>query len=126
LKKSIQTTAAPAAVGPYSQGIQAGQYLFVSGQLPLDPATGAFPKGGIQAQTNQSIKNVQAILQEAGADLINVIKTTVFLTDMNDFAVVNEIYSSFFKDNPPARSAVQVVGLPKGAAIEIEVIAYLC
>jgi len=126
LKKSIQTKAAPAAIGPYSQGIKAGQYLFVSGQLPLDPATGVFPEGGIQAQTTQSIKNVQAILQAAGADLTNVIKATVFLTNMNDFAVVNEVYATFFKDNPPARSAVQVAALPKGVAIEIEVIAYIC
>lgn len=126
MKKSIQTKAAPAAIGPYSQGIKAGQYLFVSGQLPLDPATGVFPEGGIQAQTTQSIKNVQAILQAAGADLTNVIKATVFLTNMNDFAVVNEVYATFFKDNPPARSAVQVAALPKGVAIEIEVIAYIC
>ena len=125
MKKIIQTKAAPAAVGPYSQGIQAGQYLFVSGQLPLDPATGTFPEGGIQAQITQSIKNAQAVLKAAGADLINVIKTTVFLKDINDFAVVNEVYASFFKKDPPARSAVQVAALPKGAAIEIEMIAYL-
>lgn len=125
MQKAIRANGAPAAIGPYSQGIQAGQYLFVSGQLPLDPATGAFPEGGIQAQTAQSIKNVQAILQEAGTDLTHVVKTTVFLTDMTDFAAINEIYATFFKDNPPARSAVQVAALPKGAAIEIEAIAYL-
>lgn len=125
MKKSIQTTNAPAAVGPYSQGIQVGQYLFVSGQLPLDPATGAFPEGGIQAQTTQSIKNAQAVLLAAGTDLTNVIKTTVFLIDMNDFVAVNEAYAAFFKENPPARSAVQVAALPKGASIEIEMIAYI-
>lgn len=91
----------------------------------LKDALAWLPEGGIQAQTTQSIKNAQAVLQAAGADLINVIKTTVFLTDMNDFAVVNEVYASFFKEDPPARSAVQVAALPKGAAIEIEVIAYL-
>lgn len=125
MKKSIQTNDAPAAVGPYSQGIQAGQYVFISGQLPLDPTTGAFPEGGIQAQAAQSIKNAQAVLQAVGADLTNVIKTTVFLTDMNDFTAVNEVYATFFKENPPARSAVQVAALPKGASVEIEAIAYL-
>lgn len=124
--KSIQTKYAPAAIGPYSQGIQAGQFLFVSGQLPLDPTTGVFPKGGIiQAQTVQSIRNAQAVLQAAGADLTNVIKTTIFLTNMSDFAVVNEVYGTFFQENPPARSTVEVAALPKGAAIEIEMIAYL-
>lgn len=125
MKKSIVTKEAPAAIGPYSQGIQAGQYLFVSGQLPLDPATGVFPEGGIQAQTAQSLKNIQAILREAGGDLSHVVKTTVFLTDMKDFVAVNEVYATFFKENPPARSAVQVAALPKGAAIEIEAIAHL-
>ncbi|AGA67752.1 endoribonuclease L-PSP [Desulfitobacterium dichloroeliminans LMG P-21439] len=122
MKKVLQTNAAPAAIGPYSQGIEADHYVFVSGQLPLNPATGVMPEG-IEAQTAQSLENVQAVLQAAGADLKNVIKTNVFLTDINDFAIVNSVYATFFKENPPARSAVQVVALPKGANIEIEVIA---
>ena len=125
MKKCIQTNAAPAAIGPYSQGVKAGQYLYVSGQLPVDPSTGLFPEGGIQAQTTQSIKNILSVLKAAGADLTNVVKTTMFLTDMNDFAAVNEAYAAFFKEYPPARSAVQVAALPKGAAIAIEAIAYL-
>lgn len=124
MKKIIRTDAAPAAIGPYSQGIQAGQLVFVSGQLPINPATGVFPKD-IKAQTIQSIKNVQAVLQAAGADLANVVKTTVFMTDINDFALVNEVYATFFNESPPARSAVQIVALPKGANIEIEVIAHI-
>lgn len=124
MKKIIRTDAAPAAIGPYSQGIQAGQFVFVSGQLPIDPATGVFPED-IKAQTAQSLRNVQAVLQAEGADLANVVKTTVFMTDINDFAVVNEVYATFFNENPPARSAVQIVALPKGANIEIEVIAHI-
>ncbi|WP_434511089.1 RidA family protein [Desulfitobacterium sp. AusDCA] len=124
MKKIIRTDAAPAAIGPYSQGIQVGQLVFVSGQLPIDPATGVFPED-IKAQTAQSLRNVQAVLQAEGADLANVVKTTVFMTDINDFAVVNEVYATFFNENPPARSAVQIVALPKGANIEIEVIAHI-
>ena len=124
LKEIIQTEAAPAAVGPYSQGVKAGNYVFVSGQLPLDPSTGLFPDD-IKAQTAQSLKNVQAVLRAAGADLNKVVKSTVFLTDINDFAAVNEVYVTFFNEIPPSRSAVQVAALPKGANIEIEVIAYI-
>ncbi|MEA4900354.1 RidA family protein [Desulfitobacterium sp.] len=124
LKKSIQTGKAPAAIGPYSQGILAEKYLFVSGQLPLDPVTGVLPED-IKSQTAQSIKNVQAVLQAAGGDLANIIKTTVFLTDMKDFNAVNGVYAAFMKENPPARSAVQVAALPKGAHVEIEAIAYI-
>ena len=122
--KAISTPNAPAAIGPYSQAIDSGAGLvFLSGQLPIDPATGAFPDGGIREQTRQSILNVRAILQAAGLDLQNVVKTTVFLADMGDFAAMNEVYAQFFQAPFPARSAVAVKTLPKGALIEIESIA---
>lgn len=122
--KAIITDKAPAAIGPYSQAIDSGAGLvFLSGQLPIDPATGAFPDGGIQAQTRQAILNVQAILQEAGLSLANVVKTTVFLADMGDFAAMNEVYAQFFVQPFPARSAVAVKTVPKGALVEIECIA---
>ena len=122
--KSISTSNAPAAIGPYSQAVDNGAGLvFLSGQLPLDPATGAFPEGGIQAQTRQSLRNVQAILEAAGLSLANVVKTTVFLADMGDFAAMNEVYASFFAEPFPARSAVAAKALPKGALVEIECIA---
>lgn len=121
--KAISTTAAPAAIGPYSQAIEANGFVYASGQLPIDPATGAFPEGGIQEQTRQSLLNAQAILQEAGLDLQNVVKTTVFLASMDDFAAMNEVYASFFSSPYPARSAVAVKTLPKGALVEIECIA---
>ena len=122
--KSISTSNAPAAIGPYSQAVDSGAGLvFLSGQLPLDPATGTFPEGGIQAQTRQSLRNVQAILEAAGLSLANVVKTTVFLADMGDFAAMNEVYASFFAEPFPARSAVAAKALPKGALVEIECIA---
>ena len=122
--KSISTSNAPAAIGPYSQAVDSGAGLvFLSGQLPIDPATGAFPEGGIQAQTRQSLRNVQAILAAAGLSLANVVKTTVFLADMGDFAAMNEVYASFFAEPFPARSAVAVKSVPKGALVEIECIA---
>ncbi len=122
--KSISTSNAPAAIGPYSQAVDSGAGLvFLSGQLPIDPATGAFPEGGIQAQTRQSLRNVQAILAAAGLSLAHVMKTTVFLADMGDFAAMNEVYATFFAEPFPARSAVAVKALPKGALIEIECIA---
>ena len=122
--KAIQTNQAPAAIGPYSQAIESGAGLvFVSGQLPIDPATGAFPEGGVQAQTRQSLTNARAILEAAGLSLQNVVKTTVFLADMADFAAMNEIYAQFFAAPYPARSAVAVKTLPKGALVEIECIA---
>jgi len=122
--KPIQTEKAPAAIGPYSQAIDSGAGLvFVSGQLPIDPATGAFPEGGVQAQTRQSLTNAKAILEAAGLGLQNVVKTTVFLADMGDFAAMNEIYAQFFTAPFPARSAVAVKTLPKGALVEIECIA---
>lgn len=123
MKKVIATTSAPAAIGPYSQAIEAGGMVFVSGQLPVDPATGAFAEGGIKELTHQSLTNIKAILNEAGLTMDNVVKTSVFLADMNDFAAMNEVYATFFNGNAPARSAVAVKGLPKGARVEIECIA---
>ena len=122
--KPISTSAAPAAIGPYSQAIDSGCGLvFVSGQLPIDPATGAFPEGGVEAQTRQSLLNARAILEEAGLSLANVVKTTVFLADMGDFAAMNGVYAQFFSEPFPARSAVAVKTLPKNALVEIEVVA---
>ena len=122
--KQINTDKAPAAIGPYSQAIASGAGLvFVSGQLPIDPATGAFPEGGVKEQTEQSLLNAKAILEMAGLNLSNVVKTTVFLADMGDFAAMNEVYAQFFSAPFPARSAVAVKTLPKGALVEIECIA---
>ena len=122
--KPISTSNASAAIGPYSQAVDSGAGLvFLSGQLPIDPATGAFPEGGIQAPTRQSLRNVQAILSAAGLSLAHVVKTTVFLSDMADFAAMNEVYATFFAEPFPARSAVAVKALPKGALVEIECIA---
>ena len=124
MKKSIHSEHAPAAIGPYSQAIDSGAGLvFVSGQLPIDPATGAFPEGGVREQTRQSLLNAQALLKAAGLDLSNVVKTTVFLADMGDFAAMNEVYAGFFAAPFPARSAVAVKTLPKGALVEVECIA---
>ena len=121
---AIHTENAPAAIGPYSQAIDSmAGIVFVSGQLPIDPATGSFPDGGIKEQTRQSLLNARAILQAAGLDLSNVVKTTVFLADMGDFAAMNEVYAQFFSAPFPARSAVAVKTLPKGAMVEIECIA---
>ena len=120
---AISTTNAPAAIGPYSQAISVGELVFVSGQLPIDPATGAFAVGGIKELTRQSLTNMKAILEEAGTSMANVVKTTVFLADMNDFAAMNEVYAEFFAAPFPARSAVAVKTLPKGALVEIECIA---
>ena len=121
---AIETGMAPAAIGPYSQAIDSGAgIVFVSGQLPIDPATGAFPEGGIKEQTRQSLANARAILEAAGLGLGNVVKTTVFLADMGDFAAMNEVYAEFFTAPFPARSAVAVKTLPKGAIVEIECIA---
>ncbi|MMZ64227.1 RidA family protein [Paenibacillus massiliensis] len=120
--KPISTERAPGAIGPYSQAMQAGDFIFTSGQLGLDPATGEFGQG-VEEQARLSLNNVKAILEEAGSSLSNVVKTTVFLKDMNDFAKVNEVYSSFFEQPYPARSAVEVARLPKDALVEIETIA---
>ena len=121
--KAINTTKAPGAIGPYSQAIQVGNLVYTSGQLPIDPAMGAFPEGGIKEQTRQSLLNVQAILAEAGLTMSQVVKTTVFLADMGDFADMNAVYAEFFTAPYPARSAVAVKTLPKGALVEIEVVA---
>ena len=122
--ETIHTDKAPAAIGPYSQAIDSGAgIVFVSGQLPIDPATGSFPEGGVKVQTWQSIANARAILEAAGLSLKNVVKTTVFLADMADFASMNEVYAQFFTAPFPARSAVAVKTLPKGALVEIECIA---
>ena len=121
--KAISTKKAPAAIGPYSQAIQVGNLVYTSGQIPIDPATGTFVEGGIKEQTRQSLSNVRAILEEAGLSMANVIKTTVFLADMADFAEMNAVYAEFFAEPYPARSAVAVKSLPKGALVEIEVVA---
>jgi len=121
--KVISTKKAPAAIGPYSQAIQVGNLVYTSGQIPIDPATGAFVEGGIKEQTRQSLCNVRAILEEAGLTLANVVKTTVFMADMSDFADMNDVYAEFFTEPYPARSAVAVKTLPKGALVEIEVVA---
>ena len=121
--KAISTQKAPAAIGPYSQAIKVGNLVYTSGQIPIDPATGNFVEGGIKEQTRQSLTNVQAILEEVGLTMGNVVKTTVFMADMNDFAEMNAIYAEFFSEPYPARSAVAVKTLPKGALVEIEVVA---
>ena len=121
---AINTPNAPAAIGPYSQAIQAGNTIYVSGQLPIDPATGAFPEGGIAEQTRQSLNNGKAILEAAGSCMDNVVKTTVLLADIADFAAMNAVYGEFFSEGKyPARSAFQVGHLPKDALVEIELIA---
>ena len=123
MKKIIATKNAPAAIGPYNQAVKVGNMLFASGQLGLNPETGDFAEGGIKEQTEQAFRNVKAILAEAGMTIDNVVKTTVFLADMADFAAMNEVYSTFFNAPFPARSAVAVKALPKGALVEIECIA---
>ena len=123
MKKAISTQSAPGAIGPYSQAIEANGFIYLSGQLPINPATGSFPEGGIKEQTRQSLLNAQAILKEAGADLSNVVKTTVLLADIADFGAMNEVYAEFFSAPYPGRSAFAVRDLPKGALVEIEMIA---
>ncbi|WP_304508610.1 RidA family protein [Anaerotignum sp.] len=123
MNEIVNTDKAPAAIGPYSQGIITGNLIITSGQLPLNPATGIFSEG-IEKQTKQSLENVKAILEKAGSSMEDVIKTTVFLSDMNNFAAMNEVYATFFKEGSyPSRSAVEVARLPKDALVEIEVIA---
>lgn len=121
-KEIISTSNAPGAIGPYSQGVRIGDLIYTSGQIPLNPKTGQMVEG-IQAQTKQSLENCKAIIEAAGSSLENVFKTTVFLSDMNDFSEMNAVYAEYFKENSPARSAVQVARLPKDAKIEIEMIA---
>lgn len=123
MKKIIATTNAPAAIGPYSQAVEANGFVYVSGQIPIDPTTGEFVSGGIKEQTEQSFRNIKAILAESGLAMANIVKTTVLLADMVDFPAMNEVYATQFNGNFPARSAFAVKGLPKGALVEIEVIA---
>lgn len=127
MREVIKTSSAPAAIGPYSQGIRvsAGKMLFTAGQVPLDPATGQMVTGDIKAQTRRVLENVKAILHAAGASLENVVKTTVFMTDLNEFAAMNEVYAEFFSTNPPARSTVEVRALPRGSKVEIETMAII-
>ena len=121
--KAIHTNNAPAAIGPYSQAIEVNGFVFASGQIPIDPETGNFVEGGIKEQTTQALTNAGNILKEAGTDLAHVVKTTVYLADMADFAAMNEVYATFFSQPFPARSAVAVKDLPKGARVEVEVLA---
>lgn len=123
--KALHSLQAPKALGPYSQAIVAGGFVFASGQVPINPATGEFVTGGIKEQTKQSLTNLSHVLAEAGIDLTRVVKTTVFLSDMDNFGAMNEVYSTFFKEPFPARSAVAVKTLPKGALVEVEVVATL-
>ena len=125
MRQAIQTQDAPQAIGPYSQAVKAGDLLFVSGQIPLDPSTGEMVKGDIKAQTEQVMKNIASILAAANVSFAHVVRTTIFLADLNDFAVVNKIYGNYFKTPEPARAAFQVARLPKDARIEIDAIALL-
>ncbi len=122
LREPVKTTDAPAALGPYSQAIKAGGFVYVSGQVPIDPATGEFVAGGIAEQTDRVLKNVAAVLEAAGSSLIQLVKTTVFLADMNEFAAMNEVYAKFFTEAPPARATVQAARLPRDARVEIEAV----
>jgi len=123
VRERIQTENAPAAIGPYSQAIKAGGFVFVSGQIPIDPQTGQFVPGGIAEQTRQVLKNLAAVLEAAGSSLDRVVKTTVFLADMKEFSGMNEVYATFFSSPPPARATVAAAGLPRDARVEIEVVA---
>ena len=125
MKQIVSTDKAPAAIGPYSQGIKAGGFIFTSGQLPLDVAIGTLEVEDIQKATKYCLENVKAIIEKAGSSMDKVVKVVVFLKDMNDFAKMNEVYESFFKENPPARSCIEVAGLPKNVTIEIEALAQL-
>lgn len=124
-RQVVVAPGAPKAIGPYSHAVKACQLVFASGQLGFDPQTMTLVEGGVEAETRQALKNVQAILEAAGTDLAHVVKTTVFLRDINDFAKMNAVYGEFFTENPPARSAVQVAALPRNGAVEIEVVAVL-
>lgn len=123
-KECFNAEKAPAAIGPYSHAVKCGGFTFLSGQLGIDPATGDLVKGGTEEETRQALNNINVILEEIGLNFVNIIKTTVFLKDIKDFNTMNKVYSSFFVSFPPARSAFQVVALPKSANVEIEVIAY--
>ena len=122
-RRIVKTEGAPGAIGPYSQAVVAGGFVYCSGQIPTDPATGQFVEGGVREQTAQVLHNLSKVLEAAGSSLGRVVKTTVFLADMNDFAEMNEVYAGFFQENPPARSTVQAARLPRDARVEIEVVA---
>ena len=122
-KEVLISSNAPRAVGPYSLGIRSGDFIFLSGQLGLDPASGEFVEGGVEAQTRQALQNIKNVLREAGVDLSNVVKISVFLSDIKDFSKMNAVYAEFFDNNPPARSTMQVGALPKSGLVEIEVVA---
>jgi len=124
-KQIISTDKAPQAIGPYSAAVRAGNFIYTAGQIGIDPASGQVVSGGIEAETRQALTNLKHILEAAGASLDNVVKTTVFLRDINDFAAMNAVYAEFFTANYPARSAVQAAALPKGVAVEIEAVAYV-
>lgn len=124
MKKILATEKAPAAIGPYSQAVRAGDFVYISGQLPINPATGEFAGGDIASQSKQSLLNIEAILETEGLSMEHVIKTTVLLQSMNDFGAMNEVYSTFFKSDCPARAAFEVAALPKAALVEIEAVAY--
>ena len=123
MREIVKTEGAPAAIGPYSQAVRAGGFVFASGQIPLDPATGQFVEGGVSEQTEQVLRNLRAVLEAAGTGLDRVVKTTVFLADMDDFAAMNEVYGRYFAEDPPARATVQAARLPRDARVEIEVVA---
>jgi 2-iminobutanoate/2-iminopropanoate deaminase len=123
MREIIKTGSAPAAIGPYSQAVRAGGFVFASGQIPLDPETGVFVEGGIVEQTHQVMRNIKALLEAAGTSLEAIVKTTVFLAEMDEYPAMNEVYGQYFKENPPARATVQAVRLPRDARVEIEVIA---
>ena len=125
MKEIIRTERAPAAIGPYSQAVRAGGFLYVSGQIPLDPDTGEVVQGDVAAQADRVLQNIRAIVDDSGATLHDVVKTTIFLADMNDFAVVNEVYGQYFHTEPPARATVEVARLPKDVRVEIEAIAWI-
>jgi 2-iminobutanoate/2-iminopropanoate deaminase len=123
VKQIVKTESAPQAIGPYSQAVIAGGFVFVSGQIPIDPRTGEFVAGGIEEQTEQVLRNLSAVLAAAGSDFARVVKTTVYLADMNDFAAMNEVYGRYFQAEPPARATVQAARLPRNARVEIDVLA---
>ena len=125
MRETVKTEKAPAAIGPYSQGIRSGGFLFCSGQIPLDPATGKMVEGGIKVQTERVLQNLEAVLTSGGASLRSVVKTTVYLVDLVDFPAMNGVYGTFFPENPPARATVQVAKLPAGALVEIDAVASL-
>ena len=125
MRRAVSSNGAPKAIGPYSQAVQAGDFLFLSGQIPLDPATGQMAGADVRAQAHQVMRNLDAVLRAAGASLARVVRTTIYLADMGDFAAVNEVYGGYFEDPAPARATVQVARLPRDARVEIDAVAYL-